>query len=148
MNHRYVPEEQGVSAVEAVKQAERHALADAEISAKHLALGGDAGWQGGPISDTRPSAGEGYERQYAGGRIFWAPGAGAHEVHGAIAEKYLALGGPQSVLGYPTTDESPCARDEGRYNHFVGGSIYWMWRTGAHAVYRPIVDEWARRKAM
>ena len=28
------------------------------------------------------------------------------------------------MLGLPTTDESPAANN-GRYNHFVGGSIYW-----------------------
>ncbi len=32
--------------------------------------------------------------------------AGAFEVHGAIREKYLALGAEASILGYPRTDET------------------------------------------
>lgn len=69
--------------------------------------------------------------------------AGAFEIHGAIREKYLALGAEASILGYPRTDESGTPDAVGRYNHFQGGSIYCTPGTGAHEVHGLIRDRWA-----
>ncbi len=69
--------------------------------------------------------------------------AGAFEVHGAIRERYLALGAEASILGYPRTDESGTPDGRGRFNHFQGGSIYWTAGTGAHEVHGLIRDRWA-----
>jgi LGFP repeat-containing protein len=68
--------------------------------------------------------------------------AGAFEVHGAIREKYLALGAEASVLGYPRTDETSCADGTGRFNHFQGGSIYFTPSTSAHEAHGLIRDRW------
>src|SRR5664280_1669767 len=78
-------------------------------------------------------------------RAPWAPttastATGAHEVHGAIREIWHGLGWEQSFLGYPLTDETVLARDNGRYNHFQGGSIYWSPATGAHEVHGATVS--------
>ena len=69
--------------------------------------------------------------------------AGAFEVHGAIREKYLALGAEASILGYPRTDETATPDGIGRFNHFQGGSIYWTPGTFAHEVHGLIRDRWA-----
>ena len=69
--------------------------------------------------------------------------AGAYEVHGAIRDKYLALGAEASILGYPRTDESGTPDGVGRYNHFQGGSIYWTPGTSAHEVHGLIRDLWS-----
>jgi hypothetical protein len=70
-------------------------------------------------------------------------GAGAFEVHGAIREKYLALGAEASILGYPRTDETAAPDGVGRFNHFQSGSIYWTPGTSAHEVHGLIRDHWA-----
>ena len=67
----------------------------------------------------------------------------AHEVHGAIHAKYLALGAETSILGYPTTDETGTPDGIGRYNHFQAGSIYWTPNTGAYEVHGLIREFWA-----
>ena len=69
--------------------------------------------------------------------------AGAFEVHGAIRDKYLALGAEASILGYPRTDESGTPDGIGRFNHFQGGSIYWTPNTSAHEVHGLIRDRWS-----
>lgn len=69
--------------------------------------------------------------------------AGAYEVHGAIRQKYLALGAEASILGYPRTDETSTPDGVGRFNHFQGGSIYWTPATSAHEVHGLIRDRWA-----
>src|SRR5664280_1380267 len=79
---------------------------------------------------------------FAGGKIYWSPGTGAHEVHGAILGKYLEWGGPAGY-GLPVTDETTTPDGVGRFNHFDGGrSIYWTPGTGAHTVYGAIRAEW------
>lgn len=70
---------------------------------------------------------------------------GAFEIHGAIRERYLALGAEASVLGYPRTDETATPDGRGRYNHFQGGSIYWSNATSAYEVHGLIRSLWAER---
>jgi len=69
--------------------------------------------------------------------------AGAFEVHGAIRDKYLALGAEASILGYPRTDETGTPDGVGRFNHFQGGSIYWTPGTSAHEVHGLIRGLWS-----
>ncbi|MEY8350898.1 hypothetical protein AALF16_21945 [Bacillus cereus] len=82
--------------------------------------------------------------------IWWHPETGAHEVHGAIHEKWFSLG--YLLFGYPITDELMTPDRIGRFNHFRAvhepgkpeKSIYWTRQTGAHAVTGVIRAEWAR----
>jgi uncharacterized protein with LGFP repeats len=67
---------------------------------------------------------------------------GSGTVTGASAEKYKELGGCDSPLGRPTSDELPTADGIGRYNTFENGSIYWKPEAGAHAVMGAIRDKW------
>lgn len=81
---------------------------------------------------------------YSGHQCFIRYTGGALSmVQGAIREKYLSLGGANSVLGLPTTYERITPDGYGRYNHFQRGSIYWTWGTGAHEVHGSIRDKWA-----
>jgi len=75
------------------------------------------------------SDGRGYFRHYQGGSIFWLPGIGAHEVHGAIRDKYASMGWEASFLQYPRTDE--LGSGGSRYNDFEGGVIEWTSSGGA-----------------
>lgn len=67
-----------------------------------------------------------------------------HSVCGAIRDKYNALGGPSSYLGYPTSDETGSPDGIGRYNSFqnAGDSIYWTPATGAHEIGGAIFGRW------
>jgi uncharacterized protein with LGFP repeats len=38
------------------------------------------------------------------GSIYWTPGTGAHELHGAIRAAWASMGSERSCLGYPITD--------------------------------------------
>ena len=93
-----------------------------------------AGSDEGPLPD-----GRGTVRDFDNGSIYWSPETGAHEVHGAIRDKY---GQTRKWIGYPTTDETGCPDGVGRFNHFEHGSIYWTPETGAHEVHGAIRDKW------
>lgn len=73
----------------------------------------------------------------------------AFEVHGAILERYKALGGRSGVLGYPTSNEEAVRNAGGsiigRVSHFVNGSIYWSPGTGAHEVHGLLEPEFRNK---
>jgi hypothetical protein len=117
------------------------------IQAKYQSLGGSASFLGSPTGGEQSIAG-GLEQDYSQGSIYWSQSTGAHEVHGSIWGHYKALGGPSSILGFPTTDETGTPDGVGRFNHFAGppgwgGSIYWTPSTGAHEVHGAIRAKWA-----
>ncbi len=64
-------------------------------------------------------------------------------VIGAILGHYTALGGTGGFLGAPLTSEQGTPNGLGRYNHFVGGSIYWTPAQGAWSVRGAIRGTWA-----
>ena len=114
------------------------------IRAKWLAFGGTASFLGEPqINELKTPDGIGRYNHFKGGSIYWTPKTGAHEVHGAIRDKWASLGYERSFLGYPLTDETKTPSGIGRFNHFQGGSIYWSPKTGAHEVHGAIRDKWA-----
>ncbi|WP_307662521.1 DUF2599 domain-containing protein [Streptomyces sp. V1I1] len=66
-----------------------------------------------------------------------------HQVGGDILKKYRDIGGENSPLGCPTSDELTTPNGRGKYNTFTGGSIYWTPEHGAHPVWGAIRDKWA-----
>ncbi|MEV8066462.1 hypothetical protein AB0P32_10005 [Streptomyces sp. NPDC085995] len=57
------------------------------------------------------------------GLFLWSPATGTHVVHDAIYDAFHA-GGHESVLGYPTTDETDEAGG-GRMQRFQNATIHW-----------------------
>jgi uncharacterized protein with LGFP repeats len=127
--------------------ASRMLLAVPAISAKRA----EHSWLGDAVTlHLRVGAAEVYRREYEHGAVYWSERTGAHEVHGAIAVRWHAVGADASFLGLPTTDELRLVdlRDApgtptGGYAHFEGGSIYWTARHGAAVVHGMVRDIWA-----
>lgn len=100
------------------------------IDVKYAAFGGQTSVLGTPVGNETAIAG-GSWRPYQRGGIYWSPATAAHEVHGGIHSKYLAVGGP-ATWGFPITDES--AAPDGRYSRFQRLLIGWTATYGAHTV--------------
>jgi uncharacterized protein with LGFP repeats len=96
-----------------------------------------------PITEEEAVTG-GRRSRFDNADIYWnAARNEAFEVHGAIRDKWYALGGYSGFLGYPLTDESRLLRNGaeiGRYNHFAGGTIFWSPNTGAFETHGAIRD--------
>jgi uncharacterized protein with LGFP repeats len=112
------------------------------------AIGGQwafRGWENGslgfPVIDEVPVSG-GAGQHFQGGSIYWSGSSGAHQIGGAIRDKWASIGWERSDLGFPTTDELPTPNGRGAYNAFTGGSIYWSPSSGAQAVRGAIRDKW------
>jgi hypothetical protein len=114
------------------------------IRDKWAAMGWERGPLGYPVTDeTGLPDGLGRFNHFQRGSIYWTAQTGAHEVHGAIRDKWAGAGWQTGVLGYPTTDETGAPDGIGRFNHFQGGSVYWTAGTGAHEVHGQIRDRWS-----
>ena len=102
------------------------------IRDKWASLGWERSFLGYPTTDeTATPDGRGRYNHFQGGSIYWHPKTRAHEVHGAIRDKWASLGWERSSLGYPRTDEMTTLDGKGRVSRFQGGWIYWYPDTGA-----------------
>jgi len=113
------------------------------INTKWNQLGGAKGFLGNPTSNQSDVSG-GQVSHFQGGDIYFSNATGANSVRGLIRDKYNALGGPGSSLGFPITDEytTPNPAKDGRYNHFQGGYIYYSGGPAAYEVKGAILDYW------
>jgi hypothetical protein len=84
---------------------------------------------------------------FRGGTIYWSQWTGAHVVYGAVAADYASLGGPTGALGLPSSDPHRTGRGDGMGCDFMEGmqSGYIMWSpgTGAHALWGPVLSDYA-----
>lgn len=80
------------------------------------------------------------------GIILWRDDLGAHEVVGAIFEKWRLVF-VQSPLGFPITGENATEDGIGQFNVFEKGAIYFSQATGAHFVLGGMYRYWVARGA-
>ena len=103
-----------------------------DIRVKWAQLRGHRSFLGYPTTDeTGTPDGRGRFNHFEHGSIYWTPETGAHEVHGAIRDKWQSMGWERSKLWYPTTDEHDIPG--GRASNFQGGEIQWT-QTGGPVV--------------
>lgn len=117
------------------------------IRAKWAELGWEQSALGYPRTPERatPDGIGAYNHFSNNGSIHWSPTTGAHEVRGAIRNKWAEHGWEGGRLGYPTTDELGTPDGVGAYNHFQKtSSVYWSPGTGAHSVHNAIRNRWAQ----
>ena len=121
------------------------ALGDGRLSelAKRYASDPAVQWVlGPPTRPEGPAAGSGRWQVHHNGLLFWSVTTGALEVHGSIAEKYLALGGTNGFLRRPLTDEAAGSAAGSRQSVFQGGRIYWSQATDAFEVHGSILGRY------
>lgn len=133
--------------IELVKVSVEFIQEKLSIEKKYEQLGGSSGFLGNAIGPQKMGAKGGLFQSYTGGYIFWHPSIGAHEIHGAILEKYMELQRETGFLGYPTSDELKAPDGRGRYSMFEGGVILWTTSTGAHEIHGEILKKYKEEKA-
>ena len=103
-----------------------------DIRLKWARFGGGRSFLGYPLTDeTGTPNRRGRFNHFEHGSIYWTPTTGAHEVHGAIRDKWASLGWERSRLGFPTSDEKAVPNGRGRISEFEGGVIIWTPEGGA-----------------
>ena len=120
------------------------------INDRYTTFGGEGSLLGAPIGEAVDVPG-GAEREYAGGAIYYSKDTGAHVMYGAILDRYQALGGPSSGLGFPKNDESDTGDGIGRFNDFAapgGAAIYWNPQWGASVIKGRVLEAWRKSGAI
>lgn len=109
-----------------------------------------AGGAGSPVGGQDGGVyqvGVGFGQQFADGKIFFTPDAGAHLIYGAVLDKYESLGGPaDSDLGFPNIDVvTGLVGPDSRVSTFNASdkpAVFWTPDTGAWAVRGAINVAW------
>jgi lysozyme len=81
-----------------------------------------------------PASRGGRYQPFQNGLMYYSADTGVRVLKGAIAKKYLSLGGTTSVLRRPLSDEQDASAPGSRQTIFQGGRIYWSQGTGAFEV--------------
>lgn len=120
------------------------------INDRYTTFGGESSLLGAPLGEAVDVAG-GAERDYEGGTIFYSKDTGAHVMYGVILDRYEALGGPGSDLGFPKNDEGDVGDGVGRFNDFSapeGAAIYWSPQWGASVIKGKVLEAWRQSGAI
>ena len=112
--------------------------ATSAINAARRAAGGPLGPLGDKQGPQYAIGADGAAQAFTGGKIFYSPATGANVVTGQVLKKYESVGGPQSDLGLPTSDEADGGLKTGsRISTFAGADkpvIFWTPDYGAFIV--------------
>lgn len=92
----------------------------AGIAQKYSEIQGSTDHLGAPVGEAQAVAG-GQMLEFEGGTIIQNPDGQAFLVQGEILNEYMSNGGPESDLGFPTTDETP--QEGGFISTFDSGEI-------------------------
>ena len=120
------------------------------INDRYATFGGESSLLGIPTAEAIDVPG-GAVREYQGGAIYYSQDTGAHVMYGAILDRYRALGGPSSELGFPTNDEGDTGDGVGRFNDFStpgGAAIYWNPQWGASVIRGRVLETWRQAGAV
>lgn len=115
------------------------------IRGKWRDQGAEAGHLGYPYTDELPTRRVGRFNHFEGGSIYWKSGdPEAHVIQGRIRDASQNQDWEAGPLRFSITDEITTPNNDGKYNHFDGGSIYWSPGTGAHIFKGHIRSYWAK----
>ena len=106
------------------------------------------GWEGGPlgwpVTDTVCGLRDGgCYQHFQGGTVMYSPASGSWAVTGTSRDIWFRVGSESGGLGYPTAAAVCGLRDNGCFQRYQGGSVYWApWFSGHIVVPGPIADRW------
>lgn len=98
---------------------------------------------GYPSTDEYATVNGGVTQAFQEGQIIYTPSTGSHYIWGSIAATWIGIGGPNSSLGYPTTNEllSPTGGGAAK-QYFQDGEIAWSSSTGTRIITGGILAAW------
>jgi uncharacterized protein with LGFP repeats len=112
--------------------------ATSAINAARRAAGGPLGPLGAKQGPQYAIGQDGAGQDFTGGKIFYSPATGANVVSGQVLKKYESVGGVQSDLGLPTSNETDGGLKTGsRVSTFAAADkpvIFWTPDYGAFIV--------------
>ena len=119
------------------------------IDEYYESIGGETGILGKKISEEKCGlANDGCFKKYEVGRIYWTEKTGAWDISGKIYARWFELGTEWGDLGYPVSTESRNLANNGAYQEFENGYIYYSPKTGAWDIKDDIYKKWQDLKVI
>ena len=122
--------------------------ATSAINAARRAAGGALGPLGAKQGQQYAIGQDGAGQDFAGGKIFYSPATGANVVSGQVLKKYESVGGPESDLGFPASNEADGGLKTGsRVSTFSADDepvIFWTPDYGAFIVRGAMNAAWSK----
>lgn len=122
--------------------------ATSAINAARRVAGGALGPLGAKQGQQYPIGQDGAGQDFVGGKIFYSPATGANVVSGQVLKKYESVGGPESDLGFPASNETDGGLKTGsRVSTFSADDkpvIFWTPDYGAFIVRGAMNAAWSR----
>lgn len=112
------------------------------IGATWESLGGPLSGLGYPTTDEYATANGGVTQAFQYGQIIYSPSTGSHFILGGISAAWLSMGGPNSGLGYPTSNEVAGLTGGGAKQYFQYGEIVWSPSAGTRIITGGIRSAW------
>lgn len=112
------------------------------IGATWESLGGPLSGLGYPTTDEYATANGGVTQAFQYGQIIYSPSTGSHFILGGISAAWLSMGGPNSGLGYPTSNEIAALTGGGAKQYFQYGEIVWSPSAGTRIITGGIRSAW------
>jgi uncharacterized protein with LGFP repeats len=106
-------------------------------------VGGPASGLGYATTDEYATSNGGVTQEFQYGQIVWSPATGSRFIKGGIGATWIGIGGPRSVLGYPTSDEIGGLRGGGAKQFFQRGEVIWSPGAGSYVITGGIRSAWA-----
>lgn len=119
-----------------------HTVMNGAIHDRWIALGLEWSVLGYPTGNQVATKDNGLFQQFEGGGMYYSPSTGAYENYGGIRETYSGMGFENSFLGYPIGRVGCGLIEDGCYQHYQGGSIYWTPNYNGMIIYGAIRDKW------
>jgi hypothetical protein len=111
------------------------------IKDKWISAGFENGKLGYPTSGEISAPG-GVRQKFQGGTIFWSTKAGAVQFKNELYTTWSNYNGEKGFFGKPLTDSICGLKNNGCYQLFKNGTLYWTAETGAQTVHGGIKDKW------
>ena len=106
---------------------------------RYNALGYEAGYLGFPIA-SEVNTKDGVYQTFEGGRLYWRPNYLAMDMDSRIIEGYRNANYENSYLGLPESSMQCGLTDNGCWQNFTGGKIYWSPQSGSFGVHAGDID--------
>lgn len=112
------------------------------IGATWDSVGGPLSGLGYPTTDEYATANGGVTQAFQYGQIVYSPATGSRFIRGGIGATWISIGGPNSGLGYPTTNEISGLTGGGAKQYFQYGEIVWSPTAGTKIITGGIRSAW------
>jgi uncharacterized protein with LGFP repeats len=116
-----------------------HALSG-QILNTWLSIGADNSIVGYPTSSVVTQSTGSYQNFQGGGVM--TSGAGSYYAFGSFFSVWVDQGAGNGVLGYPTSNPTGGLKDDGGYQTYQGGRVYFSPATDSHYIYGDIMNQW------